>query len=74
MGVLSSLSLQGPGILCLITLVSPKLTSYGGVSNGLEFFCNKPWEGGGGWSRGFIEERGSKGTNQTPRQNVAKCS
>jgi hypothetical protein len=30
-----------------------------------------PWEGGGGWSMGFIKERGSKGANQTPRQEVA---
>jgi hypothetical protein len=75
MGVSNSLNLQGPGILCVVTLVSPQANViWRGVSNGLEFFCNRPWEGEGGWSKGFIEERGSKVANQALRQEVVKCN
>jgi hypothetical protein len=44
------------------------------MSNGLEFFCHGSWKGGGWRSMCFIQMWSSKGRNQAPRQEVAKCN
>jgi len=64
MGVLGNLSLQGLGILCPITLMSPQVRV---IWRGVKWFGIKGHgKKGGWWSKGFTQVGDLKRTNQVP--------